>query len=226
MKSRNRGKVESQADIESALDELCAADPRLCRVRLHAGEVPLRRSSPGFSSLAGIIVAQQVSKASADAIHARLLALIEPLTPDALLKAEESLFRQAGLSRPKQRTLLAAAEAIAGGRLDLAGLCDADAGSACAQMVAIPGIGPWTAECYLLFAAGHADIFPAGDLALQAAVAHAFTLENRPSSRELALMAEQWAPWRAVAARLFWAYYREIRGREAVPPVAAQDSPE
>lgn len=215
-------RIENLADIEQGLDILCSIDPRLRQVRKIAPQVPLRRSQPGFGALAGIIIAQQVSAASASAIHARLCSLIEPLSPQNVLTAGEDRLRQAGLSRPKQRTLLACAKAVTAGRLDLDRLCERDAAEASAELTAITGIGPWTAECYLLFAAGHADIFPAGDLALQAAVAHAFDFPARPARAELAGMAAAWAPWRSVAARLFWAYYGELRGRASLSTSLAQ----
>jgi DNA-3-methyladenine glycosylase II len=178
--------------------------------------VPLRLSSPGFSSLVSIIVSQQVSRASADAILGRLLALVEPLTADTVLLSEADIFRRAGLSRPKQAALLALAQAVQGG-LDLDGLCERDAGAAIAELTAVPGIGPWTAEVYLLACAGHPDVFPARDVALQSAVGAALGIAPRPGEKALTAIAESWAPWRAVAARLFWAYYRQIKGREAAP---------
>lgn len=212
-------RISNLDDIASGLDALCALDPRLAAVRGLAGEVPLRLTEPGFASLASIIVSQQVSTASAKAIFGRLTSLVDPLTPDALLSADEDMFRQAGLSRPKQRTLLAVAQAASDG-LDLDGLCLLEAGEAMAKMVAIPGIGPWTAEVYLLFAAGHPDIFPARDVALQSAVGHALGIDPRPGEKALIRLAESWAPWRGVASRLFWAYYRETRGRDGAPPAA------
>ena len=211
--------ISTLDDISAGLDALCILDPRLARVREAAGEVPLRRSEPGFTSLASIIVSQQVSRASADAIFGRLSRLVDPLTPDAVLVAGEAVFREAGLSRPKQRTLLALAEAARDG-LDLDHLCSLEAEEAIRRLTAVPGIGPWTAEVYLLFAAGHPDIFPARDVALQAAVGHALGLHPRPPERALIEIAESWAPWRGVAARLFWAYYREFKGREGAPPAA------
>ena len=207
-------------DISAGLDALCILDPRLARVRGAAGAVPLRRSEPGFTSLASIIVSQQVSRASADAIFGRLGRLLDPLTPDAVLLAGEAVFREAGLSRPKQRTLLAVAEAVRDG-LDLHHLCGLEAEEAIRRLTAVSGIGPWTAEVYLLFAAGHPDIFPARDVALQAAVGHALGFDLRPSEKALIEMAESWSPWRGVAARLFWAYYRVLKGREGAPPAAA-----
>jgi DNA-3-methyladenine glycosylase II len=182
-------------DVRAGLDALCVADPRLGRVRDLAGDVPLRLTEPGFASLTSIIVSQQVSRASADAIMGRLLRLMNPITPDAVI---------------------AAAEAVSSG-LDLIGLCELPAEEAILRLTAVPGIGRWTAEIYLLFAAGHPDVFPARDLALQVSVGHALGLEERPAERIVAEIAESWSPWRGVASRLFWAYYRHIKGREAAP---------
>jgi len=209
-------RIATLEDIGRGLDALCALDPRLETVRGKAGAVPLRLSEPGFGSLASIIVSQQVSRASADAIFGRLTRLLDPLTPEAVLAAAETVFREAGLSRPKQRGLLAAAHAAAGG-LDLHHLCSLDAGEAIAALTAVPGIGPWTAECYLLFSAGHPDVFPARDVALQSAVGHALDIDPRPPEKALIRIAESWAPWRGVASRLFWAYYRQMKGRDAIP---------
>ncbi len=207
--------IDSLDDIAEGLDALCRVDPRLVQVRNAAGDVPLRRSKPGYQSLASIVISQQVSKASAEAIFNRVAGLINPLTAKEVLAADPDLFRQAGLSRPKQRTLLAVASAVAEDGLDLHDLCLIDADEAMARLTAISGIGPWTGEVYLLFCAGHPDIFPARDVALQAAIADAFDMENRPGDKALYRLAEQWRPWRGVAARLFWAYYRELRGRDA-----------
>jgi DNA-3-methyladenine glycosylase II len=209
--------IETHADIALGLARLREADPRLVSVIETCGEIPLRRSEPGFASLASVVVSQQVSKQSADAIWRRLTALIDPLGPGAFLAGGEEAWRAAGLSRGKQRTLVAVSEAVLAGRLDLEHLCRIDGEAALAAMTAIKGIGPWTAEVYLLFAAGHPDIFPAGDIALQAAVADAFALPQRPTDRQLRLMAESWAPWRGVAARLFWAFYAATRGRAVAP---------
>ena len=210
--------VETPDHITQGLEALCAADPRLSRVRRVAPEIPLRISPPGFASLASIVTGQQVSRASADAIFARFTTLIDPLTPENLLAAKEEVFRQAGQSRAKQRTLVAIAEAVVNDGLDLDHLCSLDAPDAIGRMTAVPGIGPWTAECYLLFAAGHPDVFPAKDVALQSAVGHALGIDPRPGEKALRKIAESWAPWRGVAARLFWAYYRETRGRDGTPP--------
>lgn len=208
-------RIDTTDDIEEGLDALTRADPRLAAVRLRAGTVPLRRVAPGFRSLCSIVIGQQVSTASAAAIFSRFTALLDPLTPQAVLAAPPSLFREAGFSAAKTRTVLAVAQACAAG-LDLDALAQTDAQSAIAQLTALPGIGPWTAELYLLFAAGHPDIFPGRDVALRSAVAEAFALAQRPGEKALAVIAEPWTPWRGIAARLFWAYYRAVRGREGV----------
>src|SRR5690606_27390930 len=186
-------RIATLDDIGRGLDALVTLDPRLSAVRGKAGAVPLRLSEPGFASLASIIVSQQVSRASADAIFGRVTGLLDPLTPEAVLGAGEAVFRQAGLSRPKQRGLLAAAQAVAGG-LDLHRLCSLDAAEAIAALTAVPGIGPWTAECYLLFSAGHPDVFPARDVALQSAGGHALGIDPRPPEKALMRIAESWAP--------------------------------
>jgi DNA-3-methyladenine glycosylase II len=209
-------RIDTLDDISVGLNELCRIDPRLVAIRGRAGEVPLRRSAPGFASLASIIVSQQVSTASARAIFGRFEKLVDPLTAAGVLASGDEVFREAGLSRPKVKTLRAIAQAVADG-LDLDHLETLDAAEAIARLTAIAGIGPWTAEVYLLFAIGHPDIFPARDVALQTAVGHALGMAARPGEKALTGIAESWAPWRGVASRLFWAYYRAIKGREAAP---------
>ncbi|WAP69721.1 DNA-3-methyladenine glycosylase family protein [Jiella pelagia] len=209
--------IRTEADISEALAALTQADGRLSRVLDTAGTVPLRRARSGLEGLLAIVVAQQVSKASADAIFGRLETAVDLSDPHAILAADDATLRAAGLSRPKQRTVRAIAEAIAEGRVDLSRCEAAAAEEAIAELVAVRGIGVWTAECWLLFCAGHRDIFPAGDLALQAAVAHAFDHESRPTAKRLTEIAEAWRPHRSVAARLFWAYYGAIHKREVVP---------
>lgn len=210
-------RIDSLQDIDRGLQALLQLDARLPAIHARIAAVPLRRSEPGFASLASIIVGQQVSTASAAAIWGRFRQLVDPLTPENYLHCGGEVWRQIGLSRPKQAALVAASEAVLDGRLDLLHLCDAGAEEAIAALTKIHGIGPWTAEVYLLFAAGHPDIFPAGDVALQIAVQHAFELESRPDIKSLRSMAAAWSPWRGVAARLFWAYYAVLKGRDGVP---------
>lgn len=210
-------RIETPDDIKAGIEALLRLDPRLAPVVAMAGEVPLRRSAPGFASLAGIVIAQQVSRASADAMSVRLAALVDPLDAAGVIAGGEEMLRAAGLSRAKQATLLAIARAELEGGLDLRRLAGDDAGEAIARLTALRGIGPWTAEVYLLFCAGHADVFPARDVALQSAVGHAFSIAPRPAEKALSALAESWAPWRGVDARLFWAYYRHMHGRDAAP---------
>ena len=210
--------LASEADVAEGVAALMALDARLVPVLEIAGTVRLRRSEPGFAGLVGIVVAQQLSVASANAIHGRLATLVDPVTAAGFAAANEAELRACGLSRPKIRTLRALAEAELSGALDFAGLCADDPEAARAALTKVSGIGPWTADIFLLFGLGHADIFPAGDLALKNAVAEALALAGQPSTAELEGLAACWSPWRGVAACLFWAYYRVRRGgREAAP---------
>ncbi|MEZ5840085.1 MAG: DNA-3-methyladenine glycosylase 2 family protein [Hyphomicrobiales bacterium] len=210
--------LETEADVGDGVRALLQLDPALGAVLEVAGPVPLRRSPAGFHGLARTIVAQQLSVASANAIRVRLEALIDPMTAAGFAGATDEALRACGLSRPKIRTLRAAAEAELAGSIRFSQLAAGEAEAARAALTAISGIGPWTADIFLLFSLGHADIFPAGDLALKNAVMDAFSLSKQPSTDELAGIAERWSPWRGVAACLFWAYYRARReGREAAP---------
>lgn len=193
-------------------------DPRLVPFAKQIDEVPLRLSQPGFRGLANIIISQQVSKASAAAISGRLEKLIIPLTPQGYMSAGEPVWIEVGLSRPKQKTFIDLCEALKANRLDLDAICDLPIDEAMGKLTAIKGIGSWTAEVYFLFCAGHNDIFPAGDLALQEAAKVMFKLDTRPNEKTMRAMAEGWAPHRGVAARLLWAYYAVLKdGREILP---------
>jgi len=218
-------RIDTYDDIAEGVAALLRLDPRLGPVIERAGEIPLRRAAPGFASLAGIIIGQQVSRASADAMSARLAVLIDPLDPISVLEGGEDALRAAGLSRAKQATLLAIARAMTEDGLDLDHIATLGTAEAIARLTALHGVGPWTAQVYLLFSAGHPDIFPARDVALQSAVGHAFSITPRPGEKALSQLAESWAPWRGVAARLFWAYYRNMRGRDAAPPVFPSQNP-
>lgn len=204
-------------DLDRALAALEALDPaRIGPMRARAGRPPLRRRAPGLEGLCAIVVSQQVSVASARAIESRLLARFAPLDAAALAGAGEEDLRACGLSAPKMRTLRACAQAILDGTLDLDALASADAAEAHAALTAVKGIGPWTADIYLLFCLGHPDAFPAGDLALQEAARLAFGLKTRPDARRLEAMAKGWRPFRAVAARLLWSFYAVAKAREGV----------
>jgi len=193
------------------------ADPRLVPVFERAGQPPLRRRAGGFAGLASIIVAQQLSTASAGAIWGRLNAAFDPLHPGAVRRARTARLQRIGLSAAKVKTLKAIASAIDKGTIDLDSLAEKPADEAHAALTALHGVGPWTADIYLLFCIGHADAWPAGDLALQEAVRHALGLRLRPTSKEMGPLAESWRPRRGVAACLLWTYYRAIKGRDAAP---------
>ena len=213
--------IETDDDIAEGLEALVLADPRLAPVIAGTGPVPLRRRPAGFAALTEIILSQMVSKASAAALQSKLDAYLGEITPEAVLTLDEAGARAAGLSRAKAETLRRIAESVTGAdggeALDLHALCQAPAQEAVRHLTAIKGVGPWTAEVYLLFCAGHPDIFPSGDVALQSAAGHVFGLEKRPSARQLAELSEAWAPWRGVAARLLWAHYATTMRRDPTP---------
>lgn len=207
--------IASADDIAQAVQALGLAEPRFAAIAAATGLPSLRRSAGGLAGLLRIVVDQQISLAAGAAIWARLEALLAPFEPDQMLAAGDEALRACGLSGGKIRTLRAIAAAAADGSLDfqrLESLSDEEAG---AMLTAVHGIGPWTADIYLLACLGRGDVFPAGDLALQAAAAMAFDLPVRPKAAELKQMGEPWRPWRAVAARLLWAHYRHFNGLPA-----------
>jgi DNA-3-methyladenine glycosylase II len=209
-------RIESDADLREGMAALSQLHPVWETIIARTGIPPLRRRPGGFAGLLGIVVGQQVSVASARAIWARVESVFVPLTPTRILASTDEEMRLAGLSRPKQRSLRAIAAAIEGGSLDLDGLAEAQADAVHAHMTTVSGIGPWTADIYLLFCLGHRDGFAASDLAIQEAAKVAFGLETRPKPAELLAIAEAWRPWRGVAARLLWAYYAALKSREGI----------
>jgi DNA-3-methyladenine glycosylase II len=206
--------LDDQTSFEAALVALAARDAPFVATLLGDEAPPrLRRRAAGFEGLAAIIVAQQVSTASADAIFARLQARLGTVTAATLSATEEADLIACGLSAPKRRTLRTIAEAVVTGRLDLAALAVLDADDAHRTLVALKGVGPWTADIFLLFCLGHADAWPVGDLALQEGVRLALGLSERPTAKALAELGERWRPWRGVAAHCLWAYYGKTRTR-------------
>ena len=213
-------RIDTETDLDAAIVALTAADPRFAPVFDIGGRPPLRRRAGGFAGLASIVVSQQVSTASAAAIFGRLVAALDPLDAVAVRRARPARLARVGLSAPKIRTLKAIARAVDDGDLDLDALAEEPADAAHARLVAVHGIGPWTADIYLLACLGHADAWPAGDLALQEAARIAFRLDARPTTKAMGPLAERWRPWRAVAARLLWSYYAAAKGREGAPGAA------
>ena len=211
-------RIERDEDVAAGLADLVRIDPRLGPIVDIAGPVPLRRRPPGFEGLARIVVAQQVSAQAATSIWARFEATLGGrVDASSVGRFDDERLRGAGLSRPKVRTLRAVCAAVESG-LDLEATADLPVEAAIERLVVVKGIGPWTAEVFLLFCAGHPDVWPGGDLALQAAVGDALALPGRPDERTCRDLAAAWAPWRGVAARLFWAYYAARRdGRDGAP---------
>ena len=209
--------IRSETELDAALAALTQVDPRFIALLAQAGRPPLRRRPDGFAGLAATVVSQQLSTASAGAIWGRLAAAFDPFEPAAILRARGSRLARLGLSSPKIRALKEIARAVTRGKLALASLADIAADEAHAALTAVHGIGPWTADIYLLSCLGHADAWPAGDLALQEAARLAFGLAARPSAKEMIPLAEPWRPLRAVAARVLWTYYRAVKGREGAP---------
>ena len=200
----------------AAFDELLLRDPDLARIEAVAGPVPWRVRPLGLPGLLQAIVAQQISSQAASAIWGRLQALPGALEPAGLLELDEATLRLAGLSRPKVAHVRALAAAWVTGRLGEPMLSLLDDTAAIAAITSVRGLGPWTAEVYLLFAHGRHDVFPAGDVALAAAVADLKALPARPGPVAFRVLAEQWRPHRALAARLLWHHWRHITGRPAM----------
>src|SRR5579862_2623037 len=208
--------LNSQADLDDAVTALVKRDPRLKPVFEIAGMPALRRREPGYAGLAAIVCGQQVSTASAAAIWGRLSAAFDPLLPDAIRRARADRLGRLGLSAAKIKTLKNLAREIAAERLNLDVLANEDADAAHHTLVSLHGIGPWTADLYLLFCLGHGDAWPAGDLAVQEAVKIGLGLKTRPTVKEMAPLAEPWRPLRGAAAHLWWSYYRALKKREGV----------
>lgn len=203
--------IETEACVAEGAAWLARVEPRFAHALDLTGPLPLRRRPDGFEQLLAAIVSQQVSVAAARAIQGRLEAA--GLTaPEAIRAAADEEMRAAGLSRQKIRY----ARALAAADIDYAALRAAPTEEVVGTLTAVPGIGVWTAEIYAMFSLGRADVFAPGDLALQEATRRLFDLPERPRPKALRDMAGAWSPWRAVAARALWAYYRVETEREGV----------
>ena len=208
--------LNTQADLEDAVRALIVLDPRLAPVLEITGMPALRRREPGFVGLAHIVCGQQLSTASAGAIWARLSAAFDPFDHEAVQKAHADRLGRLGLSAAKIKTLKSLARELTAERVYLDVLANEDADAAHHTLTALHGIGPWTADVYLLFCLGHGDAWPAGDLAVQEAVKIGLGLKTRPTPKEMAPLAEPWRPLRGAAAHLWWSYYRVLKKREGV----------
>jgi DNA-3-methyladenine glycosylase II len=177
----------------------------------------LRRREGGYAGLCAIVCGQQLSTAAAATIRNRLFKAFDPFHHDTVRSARADKLRRLGLSAGKIKSIKEIGKAVANGRIDLNAVGNMDADVAHAALTELHGVGPWTADIYLLFCLGHADAFPSGDLAVQEAARIAFGLRKRPDAKALTKIAEAWRPWRGVAAHLLWAYYHAVKKRDVVP---------
>ncbi|RMF35883.1 MAG: DNA-3-methyladenine glycosylase 2 family protein [Alphaproteobacteria bacterium] len=203
--------IECSDDVAEGAAWLAAREPRFARALEETGPLPLRRREDGFPALLAAIVSQQLSVAAADGIWRRLEAA-GAVTLEGVRAAEDAELLACGLSRPKLRYVRALSEC----GLDFHELRSLPDAEVVERLVTLPGIGVWTAEIYAMFSLGRADVFAAGDLALREAARMLFGLDARPAEKALREMAAPWSPWRAVAARLLWAYYRVAKNREGI----------
>ena len=209
--------LDSQASLDRGVKALVRRDPVMRNMVAAGARPPLRKRAAGFEGLARIITGQQLSTASAAAIWGRLAARFPDMSAADIAATDDEDLRAAGLSGAKIRTFRAIAAAVLEGSLPIHRLQHLAADEAHARLTAVKGIGPWTADIYLLFCLGHPDAFPTGDLALQEAARIAYGLPGRPKEAEFLALAERWRPWRGVAAKVLWAYYRIAKGREGAP---------
>jgi DNA-3-methyladenine glycosylase II len=208
--------LHTQGDLEAGLVELVKIDPRLAPIAEFAGAFTLRRRAGGYPGLCEIICGQQVSVASAAAMRERLFAAFEPFHHDKVRAARTDKLKRLGLSNAKIKSIKEIGKAVSTGAIDLTAIGEMDADPAHALLTALHGVGPWTADIYLLFCLGHADAFPAGDLAVQEAAKLSLGLRERPDAKQLTKIAEAWRPWRGVAAHLLWAYYHVAKKRDGI----------
>jgi len=206
--------------MRAALDALVVHDGRLARIEAMAGPLPWRVRAGGFPGFLQIVTGQQISNQAALAIWRRLSALPGALAPEGLLALDEAALRAAGLSRPKVAHARSLAAAFASGQLSAAALERLSDTDATAAITAVRGLGPWTAEVYLLFALQRQDVFPAGDIAVSGAAADILGLAGRPDPKALRALAEAWRPSRALAARLLWHHWRHLTGRPSFDDAA------
>lgn len=203
--------IQTDADVAQGVIALSVVCPRMAHAQSVTGPLPLRRRPDGFAPLLNAIIGQQVSVASAAAIWARMEAagMVEVA---ACAQATQDDLRALGLSRQKIRYT----QELARTGIDFDALRALPSRDVIKTLVAVPGIGPWTAEVYAMFSLGHADVFAPGDLALQEAARVLYDLPARPKEAAFRVMAQAWAPWRSVAARQLWAYYAVMKSREGI----------
>lgn len=203
--------------LQVAVTELVARHPEFGVVVAHHGVPSLRPMACGLEGLLLTVTEQFLSLAAAAAIWRRMADACDMSDPQAVLAIDEEGWMALGLSRAKARSFRGIADAIREKRVDVDGLSRLPNEEARAQLLALPGVGPWTADIYLLAALQRADVWPWGDLALQLSAQNLFGLPTRPGKREMADLGEMFRPWQAVAARLLWSHYRAVKGMKQAP---------
>ncbi len=188
--------------------ELCRRDPDLHKIVATIGPPPMWVRKQGFATLVYIILEQQVSIASAKATYGRLIDAMETPTPRKFLGLGDVELRSIGFSRQKMRYCRSLAESISAGELDLSALRHMHDDAVHTKLTSLKGIGPWSADVYLLTALRRPDIWPSADIALAAAAQRVKRLRSRPTVAKLEVLGRRWRPWRSVAARLLWHHYR------------------
>jgi DNA-3-methyladenine glycosylase II len=226
VRGNDGSKVEATGLIYAPqqLDEGIAAladEPVFRAILDRAGTPRFRRRRNGFATLLHIILEQQVSIDAAAAMHRRLSDICRPLAPEPFLALDDATLRRCGFSRQKMDYARRLSQAVVSGAFDFARLEAAADAAVLAELISLKGIGRWSAEIYLIFALGRNDVWPAADLGLQLAVADCLGLAERPGERQLREIGDAWAPWRSVAACLFWQSYLHARGR-AAPQLATE----
>ena len=202
--------------LEAHLAGLVELEPRLDPILAQVGEVPLRLGRPGFAGLASIVSSQLLSVASARAIHARVETLVGEMSAQNFLKIERDAFRQVGLSYAKIDCLLGVAQAELDGEIDFVVLHQLSAPEVMKKMTSLKGIGPWSAEIYLMSSIAHPDIFPAGDLVLQKMLGKILNKREKPDEKQTRKLTKKWSPYRGSAARLLWRYFAVLKKREGI----------
>ena len=200
------------SDLEKSVIELCGFEPRFQPILDQHGMPSLRTSPQGLEGLLMIVTEQFLSLQAAAAIWARVRKHIEPFDAQTILNLSAEELLSLGLSRAKAKTFHETARRVLQGELDFKLLERHDEENVAKQLCALPGVGPWTADIYLLSVIGASDAWPAGDLALRIAVHDFLKLDDRPEIKDMPRHAEAWRPHRAVAARLLWSHYRGLKG--------------
>ncbi|MGH1352766.1 MAG: DNA-3-methyladenine glycosylase family protein [Methyloligellaceae bacterium] len=211
--------IVSEKDIKTGVSFLIGQCPYMEKVYQKTGMPPLRLRASGFEGLARIIVGQQVSVASANAIWAKFSGFLGEVTVENCQSKTEEALRGCGVSRPKVRTLLAVCDAATSGELNFDRFSDLSYEGVHDILTRVKGIGPWTSDVYAMFCLGHSDAWAPGDLALQYAVQEVLSLDEKPDGKAMTEHAERWRPWRGVAARMLWAYYSDMKANKSGVPV-------